>query len=157
MPDLVGLLEKERSFAESGVARLKRWVKKPAVIAKGQRLYEEAKAAADQAVGYLQAALAEGKEPERDEALLVKLDTLAIKRLAFSQHVDASLPPELRGTKEGVGDALGKAAGEIVKGLITAAVDVWKAFRAADKDRRDTLRQQIGATRWRAFGEVPAA
>jgi hypothetical protein len=39
-----------------------------------------------------------------------------------------------------------------VKGLITAAVDVWKTLRAADTTRRDTLRHQVEFERWKAFG-----
>ena len=53
--------------------------------------------------------------------------------------------------------ALAKTAGEVAKGLIGAAVEVWKVNQAADTARRETLRHRVEAERWRSFGEVPAA
>jgi hypothetical protein len=156
LADLVGRLAEEKGHAENGVAQLKRWVRKPAAVAQGRRLYDEAKIASDGAIAHLLAALTLDEEPGKDAALRARLDAAAEKRLAFSRHVDASLPPEVRGRKNVIGDALGKVAGEIVKGLITAAVDVWKTLRAADTTRRDTLRHQVEFQRWKAFGEVAA-
>src|SRR5438067_12246255 len=52
MADLAGLLDQEKSFAEGGAALLKRWVKKPVDLVRGQRLYNDAKAAAAGAIGY---------------------------------------------------------------------------------------------------------
>ena len=157
LADLVGRHAEEKGHAEKGVAQLKRWVKKPAAVAQRRRFYDEAKVASDSAIAHLLATLTLGEEPGKDAALRARLDAAAEKRLAFSRHVDASLPPEVRGRKNVIGDALGKAAGEIVKGLITAAVDVWKTLRAANAAQRDTLRHQIENERWRSFGEVPAA
>jgi hypothetical protein len=153
---LIGQLAGERSYAESGAGLLKAWVKKPATILQGQRLYAEAKAASDAANARLVAALAAGTEPDTDVELQRLLKDAAEKRVAFSRHVDASLDA-LAGKKNVIADALGKAAGEIVKGLITATVDVWKTLRTADQTRRDTLRLQVQAERWKSFGVVPAA
>jgi len=156
VPDLLGQLARERSYAEQGVALLKTWVKKPSTILQGQRLYKDAKSASDEAIAYLAGALTVSEEPDRDEALRRKLETAVERRIAFSRHVDASLDA-LAGKKNLVVDALAKTAGEVVKGLIGAVVDVWKTLRAADAVRRETLRHQVEAERWRSFGEVPAA
>jgi hypothetical protein len=152
--DLLGQLGGQKSAAESGVALLKRWVKKPAAIIQGQKLYGEAKAASDEAIDYLLGAFRLGEKPDA-EALRHKVEVVAERRLAFSRHVDASLPPEARGKKDVLG--LGQAAGDIVKTLVTSSVDVWKTLRASDDARRETLQHQVEAERWRSFGEVPAA
>jgi hypothetical protein len=155
LPDLVGQLARERSYAEQGAALLKTWMKKPSAVLQGQRLYADAKTASDEAIAYLAAALAASEEPNQDKALRQKLEAAAEKRLAFSHYVDASLDA-LAGKKNVVADALTKTAGEVVKGLIGAAVDIWKVNQATDTVRRETMRHQVEAERWRSFGEVPA-
>ena len=37
VPDLIGRLARERSYAEGGVAQLKRWVKRPSALLKGRQ------------------------------------------------------------------------------------------------------------------------
>ncbi len=158
VPDLVGRLARERSYAEDGVGQLKRWVKRPSALLKGQQLYGDAKGAADDAIAHLLAALAAPGQPDQDPQLRQKLDTLAEKRLAFSRYAkDALEPVAPQGTKAGVADALAEAAGGIVEGLMKGAVAVWEAWRKPDEDRRETLRHQVEGEKWRSFGEVPAA
>ena len=156
-PDLVGRLAREKSYAESGVAQLKRWVKKPSALLKGQQLYDEARGAADGTIAHLLAALAAPGQPDQDPKLRQELDTLAEKRLAFSRHVkDALEPVAPQGTKAGVADALAEAAGGIVEGLMKGVAALWKVWRKPDEARRETLRHQVEGEKWRSFGEVPA-
>lgn len=157
LSEAVGLLAEERTFAESGAALLKQHAAadRRAVI-QGQRLYAEAKAAADGAIERLLVVLALSREQEATDNLRRAFEEAVARRLAFSEHVKTALP-DLEGTRSVLLDALARPAVDLVKGLIDGGLAIWKEFRRADEVRRQTIASRIEAQRWRPFREIPSA
>jgi hypothetical protein len=150
----VGRLARERSFAESGAGLLKQFAAGDrAAMIQGQRLYADAKASFDELIVQLQTDLDQGTMPEGSAALRMALEAAVERRLAFSRHVDASVRIE-PGAKPAILDALAGGAGDIVTGVLQAAVAIWKEYRAGDELRRKSIATRLEAQRWKAFGEV---
>ena len=152
----VGRLARERSFAEGGVGMLKQFaVGNQAAMIRGRQLYDDARAAFEELIVQLQTDLDQGTTPEGSAALRMALEAAVERRLAFSRHVDASVKIE-PGDKPAILDALAGGAGDIVTGVLQAAVAIWKEYRAGDELRRKSIATRLEAQRWKAFGEVAA-
>lgn len=155
--DAVKVLAEERTFAESGAGLLKTYAKDDqAALIEGQKLYAEAKARFDGLIEQLLLDLVEDRSPEDSPEMKVVVDAAVETRLAFSRHVDATLP-DLEGGKNILVDALAKGAGEIVAALIDGGIKIFETYQGASLVRREAIATRVEQQRWRAFSEVEAA
>lgn len=145
-----GVLAEEKAFAESGAGLLKSHV---AQDLRGQMLYAEAKAASDGLLARFLVVLAEGREPARADDLKAAAETAFVARLAFSEHVKASLP-DLTGARAIGPEALLKPVGDLIKGLIDGGIAIWKEHRRGDEVRRQGIATRIETYHWRRFDEI---
>jgi hypothetical protein len=152
--DAVGRLAEQKTLAESHGAVLKQHVTEQNAIIKGQQLYGEARAKFDALIQRLLFDLTSSSEPKDSAELHRTLEQSIEARAAFCRFVTEHVPRE-EGTKDllGIGDAL-KAGAEIVTKLIEAGVEIWKEYRRGNELKRETIRNQIEAQRWRAFTEL---
>jgi hypothetical protein len=144
----------EKTVAESHGSVLKTHVTEPSAQIQGQRLYDEARARFDALIQQLLLDLTSANEPKDSAELRRTLEAATERRAAFCRFVDDQVPRE-EGSKDllGIGDAL-KAGAAVVTKLIEAAVDIWKEFRRGNELKRETIRNQVEATRWRPFAEL---
>jgi hypothetical protein len=154
--EAVGLLSQERSYAESGVAIVKRYA--PNDI-EARRLYADAKGAFDSLIEQLLADLAQNHDPGLSEVFRQRLDAAAVKRVAFSQRVDEVVKPNVpEGAKPAIVVALGaKASAELIKQLFDGGLAIWKEWRGVDAERRKQITTRIEAQRWKPFAEITPA
>ena len=117
--------------------------------------YGEAKAEMDGIIAGLSVALAEGRAPKALDDLAARLEAAVTKREAFCQAVAARMPPAPTGQRSVLTDVLG--LGKLVKELVEAGLAIWQRIADADKQRRDTIRAQLEATRWPDFAGVAPA
>jgi hypothetical protein len=152
--EAAGILAEERSFAESDAGLLKTYAAADqAALLQGQRLYALAKAASDGLIARFLVVLTDDRDPAGADDLKQAAEQAFVTRLAFSQHVNDTLP-DLRGTKNVLLDALAKPASDLVKALIDGGIAIWKEYRRANQLRRSTLRAQLEQHRWRAFTDL---
>jgi len=155
--DAVRVLAEERTFAESGAGLLKTYAKNDRALIEGQKLYAEAKAKFDGLIEQLLLDLAEDRNPEDSPDMKVVVDQAVETRLAFSRHVDATLPDVEGKPKNVLVDALAKGAGEIIAALIDGGIKIYQTYQEANAVRRETIATRVEQQRWRAFSEVEAA
>jgi hypothetical protein len=153
-PEAVARLAAERQRAVT-CAGLARGLSAGDAAASLAASYGEAKAEMDGVVAGLAVALAQGSgrgAPALPD-LERRLEAGFAKREAFCRRVLDLSPPAPPGQRER--GPLGDLVGGVAKPLVEAAVAIWT--RAADEDRlrRDTIRAQLEATRWPAYGDVP--
>ena len=101
-------------------------------------------------------ASAEGRNPEEWPDMKVVVDAAVETRLAFSRHVEATLP-DLEGSRNVLVDALAKGAGEIIAALIDGGIKIFETYQDASAVRRETIATRVEQQRWRTFSEVEAA
>jgi hypothetical protein len=74
------------------------------------------------------------------------------QRTAFTDYVAEKLLGESKGEKFGLGDVLKPT--KLLKELIDGLRALWQEYRSVQDDRRETLRQQLEALKWREFHEL---
>lgn len=156
--EAIGTLERERTLGESGARLLKQYLGgDAAALAQGEARYATARAAFDALIGQLLVDLAEKRSPEESGDLEAAIEAAVAEREAFSRHVAAQLPDTTgqRGVFETlvVGELIQPAV-DLVVGLIGAGVEIWKEWHRRDEIRREALKSQVEATRWRRFEDI---
>ena len=152
--DAVRLLAEEKTYAESGVGLLKAYVRDQAAVIEGRRLYDAARATSGGLIEQLIIDLAGDENPEHLAELTARIEEAVEKRIAFSEHVDASLPETSDNAKNVLVDALAKGAGEIIAALIDGGIKIWETVKQSDENRRNTIRERVQEQRWLTYSEI---
>jgi hypothetical protein len=149
--EAVARLARERTFAETGAAILKKYGD-AAAIDRGSRAYADAKAEYDGIIGGLSAALASRNEASSLPDLEARLRRGFDKRQAFCKSVRPLMP-----TKEGEKDIVGALLASSVVGLLLSAVkEIWLRIGDDNALMRKTIGTQLEATIWLPFASIPA-
>lgn len=162
-PQAVGIMKREQTAGESGAGLLKTFGKGDVgTFAQGIRLYSAAQADFNALIETLKAGLITDARLPDSPDLTRGLVSASDKRVAFTNFVDQRLLPQAGppGTRSlaafiGAGDLVGSAV-ELIGILKDATLEVWKEYRAADKERRTQILEQLDGLKWRSFGDVPA-
>lgn len=152
--DAVRLLAEEKTYAESGAGLLKAYVQDQAAVIEGRRLYDAARAKSSGLIEQLIVDLASDENPENSAELTALIEEAVAKRVAFSEHVDASLPDTSDNAKNVLIDALAKGAGDIVAALIEGGIKIWETVKKSDENRRNTIMERVQQQRWRTYSEI---
>jgi hypothetical protein len=162
-PQAVGIMKREQTAGESGAGLLKTFGKGDVgTFAQGIRLYSAAQADFNALIETLKAGLIADARLTDSPDLTRGLVSAADKRIAFTDCVDGQVLPQAGppGTRSlaafiGAGGLVGSAV-ELIGILKDTTIEVWKEYRAADKERRTQILEQLDGLKWRSFGEVPA-
>lgn len=147
--EAVARLAQERTLAETCVALLKKYGKDGA-IDRGRLAYADAKAEYDAIVAGLDVALARNDQPLSLPDLEARLRRGFDKRQAFCASVQRLVPPPSNGVKSPFADIVGGAVGP----LVDAVREVWLRTRDDNALMRNTIENQLEATRWPSFASV---
>jgi hypothetical protein len=128
-------------------------VSEQTTLALGQRLYDEARAKFEGVIQRVLFDLTDAGAPKDSPALRAALKEAIEGRDKFSRFVGGQLPSE-GGTKAIDIGGLFQPAADVVNKLIDSAMTIWQEWRGAKQLRRKTIRTQIEAQRWRAFGDL---
>ena len=157
----VGTMQREQTLGEAGAGLLKTFGKgDAATFAQGIRLYTQAQGEFNALIETLKAGLIADGDPVGSTDLAAGLTRAADKRAAFLSFIDKRVIPKAGGTRSlaafiGGGDIVGSVV-ELIGILKDASLEVWKEYRAADRERRKQILEQLNGLKWRSFGEVPA-
>jgi hypothetical protein len=151
--DAIGRLAEQKTLAESHGMLFKRHIIQQTALIEGQRLYDEARANFGGLIERLLVDLADEREPDKSADLRTTLQAAVQRRDAFSRFVGDRLPAE-EGTKAIDLGGLFQPAADVVNKLIDSAMTIWQEWRKSKQLRRETIRSQIEAQRWRAFTEL---
>jgi len=161
-PQAVGIMKREQTAGEAGAGLLKTFGKGDVgTFAQGIQLYAAAQADFNALIERLKAGLiADARLPDSPD-LTRSLVSASDKRVTFTDFVDQRVlpkagPPGTRSLAAFMGGgALVGSAVELTGILKDAMLEVWKAYRAADQERRTQILEQLDGLKWRSFGEVP--
>ena len=154
LSDAVGVLESERSAAESYAEILATVGRKDVeVYVHGIQLYADAKAAFDGLIAQLRIDLIDGRDPAQSPRFAAALRGAAEKRIAFTNYVSDRVVGHIEGARPGLPDVV-KAVPDLVKAITDAGLAIWGAFRDANKEHRDAILNEIDHLRWRAFADL---
>lgn len=155
--DAIRVLGHERSAAEAYATLLDSHGKKDmARYVEGVRLYSEARADFDGLIEQLKYDLNQGLDLKTSPAFGQVLDNAARKRVAFTDFVSQNILSDVQGAKPALPDVIA-AVPNLVKVLMDAGLNIWKEFRAGDKQRREDIRNQLDGLKWRSFADLVKA
>ena len=153
----VDRLAQEKALAEGCASVLKTFADDaPMARVQGQRLYARARADMDGLLALLIMDLASERSPAEIPDLSQRLETVPEQRRALCRHADATIGTALRQHRNAAA-LLAAGSGATTSSLINAAVQIWKAYRAADQVSRAAIISGIEAARWLAYAAVPVA
>jgi len=152
--DAIRVLGHERSAAEAYAILLDTHGKKDmSRCVEGIRLYSEANADFDGLLEQLKYDLNGGRDPKNSAQFGQVLEAAAQKRIAFTDFVTQNILVNAQGAKAGLPDLI-SAVPDLVKVLIDAGFNIWKEFRAGNKQRRDDIRNQLDGVKWQSFANL---
>ena len=151
--DAVATLAAERTRAVSDAKRVIR-SDEPALLAEGERLYNEGKAESDGVIVGLKVVLVGGGRPASLADLTGRLRRGLECRQALSQLALKAVPPQIgeRGDWAGVPESLLKS---LIDPLVKAVSALYQDYRADKALRRETIANALDAARWPTFAEIP--
>lgn len=154
-PQTIELLTQERTQAETCVELLKSSGDK-AVILNGRIIYDAARAQTDGVIAGLTTALVEGGKPESLPMVQTDLEKAG---LGLHQICDAAVKTaSASGGTKGVVEDVAKAAIEPLVNAISSAVGaLWTRHVEKDALELETIKTQLEAAKWPAFGDIAAA
>jgi hypothetical protein len=156
----VDRLAREKVLAEGCASILKTFADDaPMARVQGQRLYARARADMDGLVGQFIADLAGARSLAEAPALRWRLEAVVGQRRTLCRHADAAVGAAFRRQRGGTrgADLLAEGNGYAVGSMLDVAVQVWTAYRQADRVGREAIISRIEAMRWLPYDEVPAA
>jgi hypothetical protein len=156
----IGLLDRERSYAESEAGLLKHYAAPDDV--EGRRLYALARADFDGLITELLSDLAQHQDPSVQDAFQAALRDAVTARLAFTHYADGILAGAVpKGAKPAaigeLAEALAKSVPDLVAALIDGGISIWREWRGASQDRRDDIKTRLESVRWKPFADIPPA
>jgi len=156
-PEAIGFFAQEKTIGESGAALLKMFREKITMgeYARGAQNYAKAKAAFDGLIRQLDAEAGDAHAQANSERFQAALRQAAEARIAFTNDVETTLGPNLKGTRVPF-DVLFQTVGELLPKLADAWNKIWDARRQAQKDRIAEVRRQLDAVTWRPFNDIEA-
>ena len=160
--EAVGIMKREQTLGEAGAGLLKTFLKDDvAVFAQGIQLYATAQADFNKLLETLKAALIEGDDLADSKRFQEALDLAVKRRVAFTDFVEKKVLSRTQKGSRSFAAVLGsanflKGAAELFTALKEAGLDIWRAYRAADKEHRQQIRDQLDSLMWRSFEKVPA-
>ena len=158
----IKVLEEERILGETNAGLLKTYAAKDVPIyAGGIQRYAAAQAGFNALIAQLEAGLISGEDVTATQDFQLELQRASNRRMELSRYVqERVIDPLPEGSKgpAAVAGGLGliAAAPELLAALKDVALEIWDAYKQADQDRRDAMRTQLGAMKWRQFQDVPA-
>ena len=156
----VDRLAREKTLAEGCVSILKTFGDDaPMARVQGQRLYARAKADMDGLIGRFIADLANERPLADAPELRHRLEAVVAQRRTLCRQIDAAVGTALRqqSGRTTAADLLAEGSGDALSSMIRAVVQIWQAYADADQGGRAAIIARIGALRWLAYAEVPAA
>ncbi len=159
--DALGLMKREQTLGEANAGLLKTFARDDtATLARGILLYAEAQAEFNALIETLKAELNTEGALSDSEGFTDVLQNAADRRVIFTDFVEKKVLSRIEdGTKSlatalGGGDVLENAA-ELITALKDAGLDIWREYRAADKEQQQQILDQLDTLKWRSFGDVP--
>lgn len=158
----VRVLEEERILGETNAGLLKTYAAEDvATYAGGIQRYASAQAGFNALIAQLEAGLISGEDVTATQDFQLDLQRASNRRMELSRYVQERvidpLPPGSEGPAAAAGGlGLIAAAPELLTALKDAALDIWQTYKEAGDERRDAMRTQLGAMKWRQFQDVPA-
>jgi hypothetical protein len=144
-------MAREKSMAEQFLIILNSYTASNIELAKGIRLYAEAKAEFDGLITQLEVELEQATPPSQSETFDAELKKAVAKRVAFTSFVTDTLVPHTEGAQKGiVGDFI-KGGADLIKALTDAGIAIWREFRSGGEARRKEIRQELESLRWPQF------
>ena len=153
--EAIGFFAQEKTIGESGAALLKTNRQKigEGNFARGVQRYSLAKAAFDGLIRQLDAEAGDARAQANSERFQQGLRQAAESRIAFTNDVEATLGPKLKGTKSPF-TVVFETVGELLPKLVDAWSKLWDERRQAQQDRIQEVRRQLDAVTWRAFNAI---
>jgi hypothetical protein len=153
LPEAMRFLAHEKSAAEQYAVILSTLGKNDAALyVRGIELYADAKAEFDGLIAQLRIELQRGQEPAGSVKFNQALKGAAEKRIVFTSFVSGEVD-KLQGARPGLEDLI-QVVPDLVKAITEAGLSIWKGFREARKERRDSILNELELLRWRSFAEL---
>jgi hypothetical protein len=150
----VQFLGHEQSAAEQYAVILDRFGKDDSTrYVQGITRYAEAKADFDGLIEALKTDLIEGRDPKDSPKLGEEVQTAAEKRIAFTTFVADQVVGKAEGGKGLLPDVL-TVVPDLIKALNEVGISIWKEYKAAGKQRRDEIRDELDHLKWKSFADI---
>jgi hypothetical protein len=160
--EAVGLMKREQTLAEAGAGLLKTFARDDvATYARGIQLYALAQADFNALIETLKGALIQGDDLADSESFEDALALAVNRRVELTDFVDEKVLSQSREGTKSLAAVLGsseivKGAAELLEVLTGAGLDIWREYRAATKEQRQQINDQLDSLKWRSFDKVPA-
>jgi hypothetical protein len=152
--DAVQVLAREQSAAEQYAVILDRFGKNdPTRYIQGITRYADAKADFDGLIEALKTDLIQGRDPGSSPKLGEALRAAAEKRVAFTSFVADQMVGDKEGAKGLLPDVV-KVVPDLIRALADAGIGIWREYRAAGKERRDAIRDELDHLKWKPFADI---
>jgi hypothetical protein len=153
-PQTIELLTQERTQAETCVELLKSGGDKAAIL-NGRITYDAARAQTDGVIAGLTTTLVEGGRPESLPMVQADLDKAGS---GLQQICDAAVKSAsaVDGTKGVVLDVAKAATEPLVNAISSAVGALWTRHVEKDALELETIKTQLEAAKWPAFGDIAA-
>ena len=149
----VRVLAHEKSAAEQYAVILSAVAKHDtAQYLRGFTLYADAKSEFDGLITELRLDLESGRDPADSAKFDEALKTAAERRVTFTSFVSDAVD-KLQGARPGLPEVI-EAVPELVKVIADAGLAIWKEFREAGQQRRDTILSELKRLEWQPFDEL---
>jgi hypothetical protein len=153
LPEAIRFFAYEKSSAEQYALILSTIAKNnPALYVQSFKLYADAKAEFDALIAELRFDLRNGQEPATSSKFNEVLKEAAEKRVAFTSFVSGEVD-KVQGARTGLPSVIGVVP-DLVKAIADAGLSIWKAFREAKGERRDSILNELEHLEWRSYAEL---
>jgi hypothetical protein len=153
LADAVQVLAREQSVAEQYAVILDRLGRNdPSRYVQGIVRYTDAKADFDGLIEALKTDLIEDRDLASSAKFADALHAAAEKRVAFTAFVTN----EIVGANAGARGSLPIVPGlpDLITGLTKAGISIWREYRAAGKEKRDEIRDELDHLKWKSFADI---
>jgi hypothetical protein len=152
--DAVQVLAREQSAAEQYAVILDRFGKNDATrYIQGITRYVDAKADFDGLIEALKTDLIQGRDPGSAPKLADALRAAAEKRVAFTSFVADQVVGDKEGAK-GLLPNVVEVVPDLIRALTDAGIGIWREYRAAGKEQRDAIRDELDHLKWKPFADI---
>jgi hypothetical protein len=158
----VRIFKREQTLGETGAGLLKNYAKADAaLLGRGIMLYASAQADFNGLLEALKAALIKGEDLAGSQYYQDALTAAVKKRVAFTDFVNDKVLPQIPEDSRSVWAVFAnpeflKGAGELLKVLEDAGLEIWREYREVDKEYRQQITGQIESLEWRPYQDVPS-